>query len=103
MAQATKNLAAVDDAITMRNDTENGGTITIQYPSTGAGTLVLEGTLNDTDWVSIMVQNVTTKTDSATMAAAGIYYAEGVGFNQVRVRKSVGAAANLAVMNIEYN
>jgi hypothetical protein len=102
MAIAIKDLPAVNDEIKLVLDNDCSYNITVQYIS-GAGTIVLEGSLDDgTTWDDIVVTKTddATETPAATMTAAGLYTASVAGMSRVRVRKSVGSASLNAALGI---
>ena len=61
----------------------------VQYGAGGLGTLVLEGTLNEVDWVAIGLTPAGGGAVVASVAAAGIWYAAVSQYSSVRLRKSV--------------
>ena len=78
----------------------NGG-VGVQYES-GAGTLVLEGRVHDTfTWIAILLTSYVDGTTTLAIAAAGMYYANVIGLDAIRLRKSVGAAQLIAAMNYQ--
>lgn len=101
MALALKDLTDLNSAITLNCDHDKSGVATVQYRS-GAGTLVLEGTLDGDNWESIIVvaSDDTTEAPAATMTATGMYIASFGGLKSIRVRKSVGGAELLAALSI---
>lgn len=95
MALATKALTALNQEIVIDDPTEYNGGLAVQYgtkSSTGgasSGTIVVEGTLNGTDWDDIKMTRPSTDTQTNTISSAGIWMANIVGFDKVKVRMSV--------------
>ena len=96
--RAQADLAAVNNAITLEVDDDTQGSLTLQMLAGGAGTVVIEGTMEDDpiaagDWVALKVMNPTTEVAADNIAAPGLVYAKNPGYNRVRARKSVGVAS----------
>lgn len=73
----------------------------VQYGAGGAGTIVLEGTLNDTDYVAVGLVPIGGGAVVANAAAAGVWSADVSAFSRVRVRKSVaGGGGVLASLSL---
>lgn len=90
MPIAFKDLAAVNDTLEIDLPNDWAGNATFQYFAAGAGTVVLEGTLDRVEYQALKITNLTTKVDADNAIAAGLFFAEYVSFLSVRVRKTVG-------------
>lgn len=96
MASAYKDLTALNSTLQIDEVDESNGSVTLQYITGGAGTVVLEGTLGSgstAEWVGLKLTNANTKVDADNAIAAGLYYASMYGYRSVRARKSVGVAS----------
>jgi len=107
MAYARKDLTALNSTLEVDSPEEKNGTVSLQYVSGGAGTVVVEGILSeaaadnvDANW-HILTLTKTDNTAVASLAAAGIGYAENY-YARVRARKSVGAASCIVVLGVTY-
>lgn len=67
----------------------------IQYGAGGVGTIALEITLNDTDWVIVGLTPIGGGAIVANLAAAGLAYADISAASQVRVRKTVAGGGDV--------
>lgn len=101
---ATETLATTDDLIgpivVPRDHFVSAG---VQYGAGGAGTIALQGTLNDTDWVAIPMSADGGVTFVLLTAAAGIWSADVSMYSQVRVKCTVagaGVVASLALSSV---
>jgi hypothetical protein len=96
------DLVNVNDALTfnLTGADAGSGVAAFQYIS-GAGTVVMEGTLDGTNWIALLLTNRNTGATAASATAAGIYSADFSGLEQVRVRKSVGSASCVIVMTLK--
>jgi len=81
----------------------NGG-VCVQYGTGGAGTIVLEASLDEQDdssiqWTQIQMKNPNDIAGApiANLAAAGLGVADVVGFRLIRVRKSVAGIGPVTV------
>lgn len=88
-------------------DPDVAGPVAIEYGPFGqdgvtasAGTVVLEARVRDTWYPLSITRN--DKIDVANFAAAGMGYAETVGYTEVRARCSVGATANGARVSLSF-
>lgn len=61
----------------------------VQYPSGGTGTIELQGTENDTDYVTIAMTPSNSATPVTSLAAAGVGSADVSGFLKVQVKMTV--------------
>jgi hypothetical protein len=128
MAYSGGPLVLLNDALTQELPVDWSGVIAVQYSSTGAdgvtastGTVVIEASVNHfpasvqnqittpaphDDWVIIAGKNPTTAPpgDIASIAAAGLFVAELMGYRYVRARMSVvgGAQGVFVAMNTQY-
>lgn len=93
MALVKAVLTAVNDNVALPIVNERNGAASFQVPSTAVGTYTMEATLNGVDWIALLLTNSNTGATSATAAAPGIYYANTIGYFQVRIKKTVGVAA----------
>ncbi len=105
MAIASKDLTAVNSTLEIDNPNEYTGEVIIQYES-GAGTVVLEGSLSNistTVWGGILMTSLLDGSTSAAITAAGLWKATVGGLERVRVRKSVGAASCVIRLGVSDN
>lgn len=95
-AVATKTLTALNDKLGPLE--VPGGVITagMQYGAGGQGTIVLEGTINDTDYIAINVTPAGGGASVANLAAAGIGTADVSAYSKVRINKSVAGAGGVS-------
>lgn len=99
---SNKSLTAADEVngpfVVPRDSFTQAG---IQYGAGGLGTIVLEGTRNDTDWVTIGFDKDDGSGVATSLAAAGGGHADISTLSQIRIRKSVaGAGAVLTSLSI---
>lgn len=97
MATAKKVLTNVNDEIVIDIPTDQSGAIGVQYGAGGAGTIVVEGTIDSTTWLALKIINVTTKVDADNLAASGIGSVEVYALEKVRVRKTVAGPGDVTV------
>ncbi len=103
MAIAQKDLLSVNDNLTINNPSEEIGDALVQYVS-GAGTIVLEGTMSDGTapvWAAILLTNITDGTTTAAPTLVGIYRGNASGLEQVRVRKTVGVLSCVVRLGVD--
>lgn len=96
MAQVLKNLNAVDAAITFNiSEDQIGGVFSLQYPTGGIGTIVVEATLDDITWeaLTFVKSSDTASTLVASAAAAGLFIGDIPACAKIRARKSLNAGA----------
>lgn len=100
MARARGILTNLNDEISLEDRDEINGAASIQYGAGGLGTVVMEQTNNDAEWVQLKMKNPSTAVNAEVdnLAAAGIAYAEIVGASKVRARKSVAGAGPVTVV-----
>ncbi len=104
---ARKDLTALNSTLVVDSPSEKNGTVSLQYISGAAGTVVVEGLLSEAaaDDVTANWHILTlTKTDASavtSLSAAGIAYAENY-YAKVRARKSVGAASCIVILGVTY-
>lgn len=102
MATASEDLTALDSTLVLNVPTDRVAVAGIQMKS-GAGTLVLEATIDGTNWKAVQmdVPGTIGGAGVANISAVGdIGYADVSYAEQVRVRKSVGAASCVAVLTV---
>jgi hypothetical protein len=92
------SLTNAEETLVLDTNEYQAGAAVVQYGAGGLGTIVLEATVNGTDYVALKMTNPTTKADVDNLAAAGVAWAEVVGYDKVRVRKSVAGAGPVAVV-----
>ena len=63
-------------------------------------TITWEGTINGTNYVSILATNLTTGTEAATATANGIYRATVLGLTNVRARISDWTSGTITVVGV---
>lgn len=78
-------IASVSDAVTLPYRNFNNGAASVQVTGTFSGTIVLQATLDGTNYVAVQGLKVSDASDAATITAAGIYRYELVGALNVRV------------------
>lgn len=100
MAIASGDLTALNSVIELKLPTDRTAVAGVQYPTGGAGTIVLEGTLDGITWVDIFMSHPDGSAAASGLAAAGVGYADVSYFKKIRVRKSVGAAAISPVLSL---
>jgi hypothetical protein len=99
MAIAKKQIAALNDEIRIRLPNDQTTFPTIQLPAAWAGTVVLEATDNDIDWVALGLTPAAGGAIVALAAAAGIWSGQPGAYTQVRLRVSVAGAGGIAALN----
>lgn len=100
-AKATKTLTALNDLVGPIE--VPGGVIMagVQYGAGGLGTIILEGTLNDTDYATIALTPAGGGAAVLLLSAAGIANADVSAYSRVQIRKSVaGAGGVLATLTV---
>lgn len=93
--------------------TANGSTLACIHPDKGAlsiasfqitgisgDTITFEVNIDETNWVSILVENVTTGTEATTATANGCYRCTVAGMKQIRARltRSAGTVTVIGVV-----
>ncbi len=73
------------------------GAVGVQIVGITSATITFEGTVDGTNWVSVLAQNVATGATGATASADGIYIANVVGLTQFRARISTWATGTITV------
>jgi hypothetical protein len=99
MAATTKNLNGVGDSVVLDvpQDWSTGGSL--QYPSGGTGTIVVEGIVEGQDeslaanWIQLKLNNPNTKLDVDNLTAVGIGNFETWAYSKVRARKTATVGA----------
>lgn len=101
---ATKVLTAANDAIEVQIPTDRLAVAGVQYGAGGAGTVVLEGTLDDTTWIVIEMVDPNDHTTFATsITAAGIWQADVSVFKKIRARYSVDGGSVTVTLSMNHN
>lgn len=92
MARAIKQLAALNDAITINLPGEESCIGSVQLPVGWAGTVVVEAQINDVDWAPVALTPAAGGAAVANIAAAGMWTFGPLAANIVRARVSVAGA-----------
>jgi hypothetical protein len=103
MAQAIKQLAALNDQIEIDVPTDQNALPLIQVAAGWAGTLVFEGMmLGSGDYVILPMTNiaVTPNTSALNTVAAGIFTGPVAPYDKVRVRVSVAGAGGKVGLSV---
>jgi hypothetical protein len=97
--EATKILTAIDDVLVLDPAESINGAVGVQYGAGGAGTIILEGKVGDAQaaWLAIGMKSYTDGSAIANLAATGGGYAECVGLDIIRVRKTVAGPGDVLV------
>jgi len=74
------------------------GLVGVQLTGTFSATVTFEGTIDGSNWVSLLARLVTDGTTSATATAAGIYQVPAAGLAQVRARVSAYTSGSVTVI-----
>jgi hypothetical protein len=100
--EATRTLTLINDEIVLDPPEGINGAVGVQHNG-GPGTVVLEGKVGDAQaaWVAIGMKSYADGSALANLAAAGGGYAECVGLDRIRVRKSVAGPGD-AIISINY-
>jgi hypothetical protein len=99
--QAT--LGAEGEAVTIQYGTAFGavarpnGGVAVQVTGTFSATVLLEHTLDGTNWVTLLGVNTTTGAEASSLTAPGILRAEVVGALAVRARVSAYTSGSAVV------
>lgn len=93
--QGVTDLAAVNSVaqLDLRGEFTGVGVATFQYATGGAGTVVLEGTMDGTQWDIIQFIKLADGSTAASATAPGSYSAALSSLEGIRVRKTVGTAS----------
>ena len=100
MAIQQQTLDTLNDAVTVQVGEENPGFVSFQLTSHGATmTVTFEGTVNDSDWVSLLRRDVASDaTPSGTTAAGnGVFVVNTEGLLKVRARASTVSSGSVKV------
>ena len=100
MATIKKAIAALNDAITIDVPTDQPCLASVQLPAGWAGTVVVEATLDDVNWVALGLTPVAGGASVALITAAGIWTAAVGAFEKVRARVSVAGAGGIAALSV---
>lgn len=92
MARAIKQLAALNDDITIDLPGEEACIGSVQLPTGWAGTVVVEAQINDTDWAPVGLTPAAGGAVVASVAAAGMWTFGPIAANKARARVSVAGA-----------
>lgn len=74
------------------------GTVGLQVLGISGDTLTFEGTVDGTNWVSVLAKNAATGAIAATATANGVYIAPVTGFTEFRARVSTYSAGTITVV-----
>jgi hypothetical protein len=94
-ATFSKNLSAVDSAITMSAGSYNS--VSFQLDSTWVATVKFEGTINGTNWRTVYAVNQTGGAVDSVATAKGVYLLSGNGFKLIRARVSARSSGTIKV------
>lgn len=98
MRAGPKDLPAVNDALELDIPTDRNGAVCLQYVS-GAGTIVVEATVDNSTWVQLRLTDPATKADVDNRTTPGLAWCDVVGYEKVRARKAVGVASCVVALN----
>jgi len=93
-ATATGNGTA---AVTTSGNAGAFATLTMQVSGISGDTITFEATADDTNWVSVLVTNLTSGTAATTTTADGIFQIAVGAISQVRARISTYSAGTITV------
>lgn len=87
-------------AVTVGSDPDTGAYLIIDIQVTGISgdTITFEGTIDDTNWVAIQFENLSTGATSTTTSVDGIYRLTCGGLFKVRARISTYSAGTITVV-----
>ena len=95
--QATGNLTANGQAVTLEwREFFNGG-VGVQVTGTWTGTLALQVTLDGTNYADVLMRLTTTEATAASTSANGIFYANVIGARNVRVAATAAMTGTAVV------
>lgn len=99
MANQSKVLVALNDAMEIPVDHDWNGALGVEYGPKGnnntnsTGTVVFEGTISAAQWFALKI-HLPDGTLADNFAAVGIGYIEVTGFDRIRARMSVAGGAD---------
>jgi hypothetical protein len=82
---------------------DTGGALTsigIQITGITTATIIFEATIDGTNWVAILAENVTTGAQATTATANGIYRVVCMGMVQIRARISAWTSGTVVVTGV---
>lgn len=94
-ATGTGNGTAVDTTTAATGEGFLG--LTVQITGISGDTITWEGTVDGTNWVAVMVENLNTGAEATTATANGIYRLAVLGLRQFRARVSTYSAGTIYV------
>jgi hypothetical protein len=98
MARANKALANINDELRFDIPTDDTAVVGVQYPVGGAGTIILEGTMDGgVTWFTIQMLKPDGTAAVLLLAAAGQGYADVSYCDMVRIRMTVAGANNVTM------
>lgn len=96
-SKATGSLTAADDAVTTEFRQLENGACGVQVTGTFTATLLIEATMDGTNWGTYAFVNCATGATATSITAAGQFRTELVGVHSVRVRCSAYTSGTAAV------
>lgn len=84
--QITGSFTAVAQSFDLSSP--NSGTTAVQITGTWSGTLVVEGSNNNSTFVTLQVMNISTFALATSITASGLFIANTNGFQYIRIRSS---------------
>ena len=75
-------------------------TLTMQVTGTFVGTVTFEGTVDATNWVSLLCTSVTAGSTATTATAPGVVRVDCSGLTQVRARVSAYTSGSITVIGL---
>lgn len=91
-AVATGNGTAID----VRKEADGAmSVVAIQVTGITTATITFEATIDDSNWVSILAENITTGAEATTATADGIYRITCLGLSQIRARVSAWTSGTI--------
>ena len=99
MAIQRAEFADVEDALTVQASDAVTGLVGFQLTGTWTGTVTFEGTVNGTDWVTLLRREIgTDATPSGTTTTAnGVFVVDAAGLLKVRARFSTDSSGTVLV------
>lgn len=83
-------------------DEANGGyaVLVVQLVITNTATVTFEATVDGTNWISVLFENITTGASASTATASGLYRATVLGLSQVRARVSAWTSGTVTALGL---
>lgn len=95
--RAEKDLAALNDELVVEIGEGFSEDLLIQITGTFTATHTFQGTVDGTNYVALMAEDVTAGTSATTSTGAGIYRIKAAGFRKVSVKRTAHTSGTAAV------